>query len=252
MKLKRKGENKLNKEFQIQKKGISADILKWIALVTMLIDHTGASILEKLPQYSTVEWVYQLDLVLRFIGRIAFPIYCFLLVEGFWMTRSRKKYAINLFVFALISEIPFELSFMGGLDIGFHNVYWTLLLGMLLMMALEEIKLRKQDKYNLLALLAVAVLAVTAQLVNTDYGAIGVVLIFILYQTRDERKKQSILGAVAMCYEITAPIAFVLTYYYNGKRKPRRCRFTKYAFYAFYPIHLLILYWVKLLILKVI
>ena len=133
---------------KIKINGISADALKWIALITMLIDHTGAAILEKLPQYNTVAWVYQLDFVLRFIGRIAFPIYCFLLVEGFWMTRSRKKYAINLFVFALISEIPFELSFMGGLDIGFHNVYWTLLLGMLLMMALEEIKLRKQDKYN--------------------------------------------------------------------------------------------------------
>lgn len=232
--------------------GVSADTLKWIALFTMLIDHIGASILEKIPQYHTVEWVYQLDLLLRFIGRIAFPIYCFLLVEGFFMTRSRKKYALNLFVFAIISEIPFELSFMGGLDIGFHNVYWTLLLGMLLMMVLEKIKLRLPDKYNLLALLVVAVVAVTAHLLDTDYGAIGVMLIFILYQTRDERKRQSVLGAVAMCYEITAPIAFVLTYHYNGKRKQRRLEVAKYFFYAFYPIHLLILYWVKLLILDMI
>jgi len=98
----------------------------------------------------------------------------------------------------------------------------------------------------------VAVVAVTAHLLNTDYGAIGVMLIFILYQTRDERKRQAVLGAVAMCYEITAPIAFLLTYYYNGKRKQRRLEVAKYFFYAFYPIHLLILYWVKLLILDMI
>ena len=239
----------MNKITRNNNKGISADTLKWIALITMLIDHTGASILEKIPQYTTVDWVFQLDMTLRLIGRIAFPIYCFLLVEGFYKTRSRKKYALNLFIFALISEIPFELSFMGGLDIGFHNVYWTLLLGMLLMMTLEEIKVRCADKYNLLALLALAILAGTAQLVYTDYAAIGVMLIFILYQTRDNRKKQSILGAVAMCYEITAPISFILTYNYNGQRKLRKYAFIKYLFYAFYPIHLLLLYFVRLLIL---
>jgi len=239
----------LKKITQTNNNGISADTLKWIALITMFIDHIGASILEKIPQYATVDWVFQLDMTLRLIGRIAFPIYCFLLVEGFYKTRSRKKYALNLFVFALVSEIPFELSFMGGLDIGFHNVYWTLLLGMLLMMTLETIKVRKPDKYNLLALLAVAILAGIAQIVYTDYAAIGVMLIFILYQTRDNRKKQSILGAVAMCYEITAPISFILTYNYNGQRKLRKYAFTKYLFYAFYPIHLLILYFVRLLIL---
>ena len=239
----------MNTELTTQKKGISSDTLKWIALITMLIDHTGASVLEKIPQYTTVDWVFQLDLVLRMIGRIAFPIYCFLLVEGFWMTRSRKKYAFNLLVFALISEIPFELSFMGGLDIGFHNVYWTLLLGLIMMMVLEGIKERWAGKYNLLALLALALIAGTAQLVYTDYAAIGVILIFILYQTREDRKRQSILGAVVMCYEITAPISFLLTYHYNGQRKTRKSPYSKYAFYVFYPIHLLILYWVKLLIL---
>lgn len=233
---------------RIKQKGISADALKWIALITMLIDHTGASVLEKIPQFSTVDWVFRVDMILRFIGRIAFPIYCFLLVEGFYMTRNRKKYALNLFVFALISEIPFEVSFMGGLNIGFHNVYWTLLLGMLLMMTLEELKVRKLKRFCLLALLALAVFAITAQLVYTDYAAIGVMLIFILYQTRDDRKKQSLLGGVAMCYEITAPVSFVLTYCYNGQRKTRKNPWTKYLFYAFYPIHLLVLYWIRLLV----
>lgn len=236
---------------KLKKNGISADALKWIALITMLIDHTGASVLEKIPQYSTVDWVFKLDLILRLIGRIAFPIYCFLLVEGFYKTHNRKKYALNLFIFALISEIPFEVSFMGELNIGFHNVYWTLLLGMLLMMTLEEIKARKPKKFGLFAILALAFFAGTAQLVYTDYAAIGVMLIFILYQTRDDRKKQSVLGAVAMCYEITAPISLYLTYHYNGQRKVRKNPLTKYAFYAFYPIHLIVLYCVKLLISQV-
>ena len=100
------GENKLNTKFQTQRRGISADTLKWIALITMFIDHIGASVLEKIPQYTTVDWVFQLNFTLRLIGRISFPIYCFLLVEGFFMTRSQKKYALNLFVFALVSEIP--------------------------------------------------------------------------------------------------------------------------------------------------
>ncbi len=229
-----------------KQKFISADLLKWIALVTMFIDHTGAAILEKIPQYHTTSWCYPLDMTFRMIGRLAFPIYCFLLVEGFWKTHNRKKYARNLLLFAIVSEIPFEVSFMGGLNIGFHNVYWTLLLGLLLMMVLEWIKSKYPDKYSPLAIIAVVPFATIAQLVYTDYAAIGVLLIFILYQTHQERKKQSILGAVAMCYEITAPISFILTYYYNGERKNKRF---KYVFYLFYPAHLLFLYWIRLLIL---
>ena len=91
-------------------------VLKIIAVITMAIDHVGAAILFPYVSYlfqtgaPQAEEVYQLYWVIRDIGRIAFPIYCFLLTEGFFHTRSRVKYARNLFLFALLSEIPFDLA----------------------------------------------------------------------------------------------------------------------------------------------
>lgn len=225
-------------------KGISADVLKWIAIITMLIDHIGAAIVEKtniiLLPYGKI-----LDYILRYIGRLSFPIFCFLLVEGFFHTRSRQKYLCNLLIFAVLSELPFEISFLGEIIVGFRNVFWTLAIGMIMMMLLEKIKERVSAQQNLFFILIVAACAVLAQLLQTDYGAVGILLIFILYKTREDRKQQCILGAIAMCYEITAPLAFLLLYHYNGVRKQKSL---KYFFYAFYPLHLLLLYWIRALI----
>lgn len=225
-------------------KGISADVLKWIAIITMLIDHIGAAIVEKtniiLLPYGKI-----LDYILRYIGRLSFPIFCFLLVEGFYHTRSRQKYLCNLLIFAVLSELPFEISFLGEIIVGFRNVFWTLAIGMIMMLLLEKIKERVSAQQNLVFILIVAACAVLAQLLQTDYGAVGILLIFILYKTREDRKQQCILGAIAMCYEITAPIAFLLLYRYNGIRKQKSL---KYFFYAFYPLHLLLLYWIRALI----
>ena len=85
-----------------KRNGISADLLKWIAIVTMFIDHVGAAVVEK------TNLLYQTNggivyFTLRYIGRLAFPIFCFLLIEGFYYTRSRGKYLRNLLLFALIS-----------------------------------------------------------------------------------------------------------------------------------------------------
>lgn len=224
--------------------GISADLLKWIAIITMFIDHIGAAVVEKTNIY-LLPYGKVLDFTLRFIGRLAFPIFCFLLIEGFYHTRSRKKYLCNLLLFALISELPFEISFLGEIVIGFRNVYWTLAIGMIVMLILEKIKERALEKQNLWVVLTVAAGAVLAQLLHTDYGAIGVLLIYILYQTHDNRKKQCTLGAIATAYEITAPIAFLLIYRYNGVRRQKHL---KYFFYAFYPLHLLFLYWIRTMI----
>lgn len=229
----------------VKQNGISSDMLKWIAIITMFIDHIGAAVVEK-------TWVMDepygqmLDLILRLIGRIAFPIFCFLMVEGFYHTRSRKKYLRNLFIFALISEIPFEISFLGELVWGLRNVYFTLLLGFVMMMLLEKLR-EKEVKYSIVyMILIVAACALAAEILHTDYSASGVLLIFILYKMRADRLAQCVLGGAAMSWEITAPIAFFLLYKYNGVRRQKKL---KYFFYAFYPLHLLLLYWVRLLIL---
>ena len=228
----------------MKKKSMSADVLKWIAILTMFIDHMGAAVVEKTNIY-LLPYGKMLDYVLRFIGRLAFPIFCFLLVEGFYHTRNRQKYLCNLLIFAILSEIPFEMSFLGEIVIGFRNVYWTLAIGLVMMIVLGKIPQISDVKSNLYTIFAVAAFAVLAEFLHTDYGAVGILLIYILYKTREDRKKQCILGALAMSYEITAPIAFLLIYKYNGVRKQKHL---KYFFYAFYPLHLLFLYWVRTLI----
>lgn len=228
----------------MKKKSMSADVLKWIAILTMFVDHIGAAIVEKTNIY-LLPYGKMLDYVLRFIGRLAFPIFCFLLVEGFYHTRNRQKYLCNLLIFAILSEIPFEMSFLGEIVIGFRNVYWTLAIGLVMMIVLGKIPQISDVKSNFYTIFAVEAFAVLAEFLHTDYGAVGILLIYILYKTREDRKKQCILGALAMSYEITAPIAFLLIYKYNGVRKQKHL---KYFFYAFYPLHLLFLYWVRTLI----
>ena len=128
--------------------GFSGSTLKLIALITMVIDHVGASVIDRLMDQD-IAWKGTYDLC-RSIGRIAFPIYCFLLVEGFLQTRSVARYARNLFLFALISEIPFNLALYGKwfqvdpsngilhLFEGTHqNVFFTLLLGLLMLAAIR-------------------------------------------------------------------------------------------------------------------
>ena len=112
------------------KRGISSAVLKNIAVVTMLIDHIGAVIMTRLlirnglyeamvNQETYTAWMgqnsgmYGICMAMRIIGRLAFPIYCFLLVEGFQKTHNVKKYLGRMFLFALISEVPFDLAFSG-------------------------------------------------------------------------------------------------------------------------------------------
>ena len=116
----------------VKQQGISGYWLKVIAVVSMLIDHTSAVILEQIPGLENPAFL------MRIIGRLAFPIYCFLLVEGFMHTRDREKYALRLGCFAAVSEIPFDLAFNGKvLEVGYQNVFFTLLLGLLTMMAYD-------------------------------------------------------------------------------------------------------------------
>ena len=134
------------------RKGLSGSTLKIIAVVTMLIDHIGAAILARMMMvnglggidqsdttavmqwYSNNTTLFQVYQVMRSIGRIAFPIFCFLLVEGFEHTHDRKKYALRLGLFALISEIPFDLAFSSEvLEFQYQNVFFTLFIGMLTM-----------------------------------------------------------------------------------------------------------------------
>ena len=146
----------------------------------------------------------------------------------------------RLLLFGLLSEVPFDMAFFRTpFYRGAQNVYWTLALGVLAMALMQKF----QDAEGNIAWkgrFAALGCAVVAQLAGTDYGAIGVALIVALYLTRKDRKKQCIIGAVLLLFEITAPLAFVLVWFYNGQRG--RCpQWAKWAFYGFYPVHLSLL-----------
>ncbi len=223
--------------------GLSGNGLKCIALITMLIDHTGAVVVPQLmysPQFDMVFWS-QLYLPLRTIGRIAFPIYCFLLVEGFLHTKNVKKYLGRLLIFAVISEIPFNLCFGGSLfSTRYQNVYWELALGILVIWLFRIMEEKNLD-YPLQIVWRVTVLAAgmaLGEILNLDYGYYGILSIAVLYQFRKNKAVQLTAGAVSFCWELPAVTAFVPIAFYNGKRG----RGLKYVFYIFYPAHLLILY----------
>ena len=229
--------------------------LKWIALSTMLIDHIGAVLLETGPLPLTADAVlagnsfrylpadytfwYTINFILRLIGRIAFPLYCFLLVEGFFHTKSLLKYTLRLGMFALISEVPYDLARSGSpIDFEMQNVYFTLLIGLLVLWAMKELDASLPVHMAPVKYLAALTGMMIAEFLQTDYSAFGVLLIVLLFLFHNNRKQQCILGAVSTLWEYTAPLAFLLTWHYNGERGKQ---LPKYFFYTFYPLHLLLL-----------
>ncbi len=229
---------------------ISGSTLKKIAILSMLIDHTGAAVLRPLQRAlpQSMETLRQLltpgYTVSRAIGRIAFPIFCFLLVEGFCHTRSAVRYAGRLFLFALISELPFDFALANSLTDWHHqNVYFTLLIGLLVMMGVSYFERlpAKNAPMHWLCLAMQAAIAVAglylAKYLYTDYGFKGVFLIEVLYFLRLDRRVQAIFGALAISWETWGPLGFVPVWFYNGKRGKQM----KYFFYWFYPAHLVVL-----------
>ncbi|MFA9465446.1 MAG: TraX family protein [Velocimicrobium sp.] len=245
--------NKENGESNaIGKRGLSGSTLKLIAIVTMLIDHTAAVILEPLLHYQNgviiKDNLYLADQIMRATGRIAFPIFCFLLVEGFFYTKSRVKYAIRLTVFAIISEVPFDLAFTKqAFYMSYQNVFFTLLIGLLMMMGIQygrdHILPRITKGRNICALLMQTVIfllaAVLADVLRTDYGFWGIIAIFVMYILRFNRLYMCLCEALYfMSFEApTVVLSFLPIFFYNGKRGLN----LKYIFYVFYPAHLLIL-----------
>lgn len=233
-------------------KGITGNTLKMIAIVTMMIDHTAVALLEgglfgfpdgdQMTAVLAQEWslpFYIADMVSRTVGRIAFPIFCFLLVEGFLHTRNVKKYAGRLFLFALVSEIPFDFAVFGTpFYWGYQNVYFTLLIGLAVLYGYSYFQNRVLPQTCVMIAGCGA-----AMVLKTDYDMTGVVMILLLYLFRGNKRYQTIWGgllaaAESLTYYGTAALAFIPIRLYRGERGTRNL---KYFFYAFYPIHLLIL-----------
>ena len=227
--------------------GISGAVLKWIAVITMLIDHFAASFLNHyISVTGAFDEVYPLYTSCRYIGRIAFPIYIFLLIEGYQKTRNVKKYIGRLFVFALISEIPFDLAFSYRLfDSSSQNVFFTLFFGLsaLYLMELARVKCKEKPALVLpLRLFIIFGFLLLAELFRTDYSYVGVLAILVMYELRQKPALQMIAGCLTLCIssptELYALIGVLPVCFYNHKRGHQM----KYFFYLFYPVHLILLW----------
>ena len=240
------------------KKGISQEGLKLIACVTMLLDHIGATVvvryLQSIPGFDPQ--VYLIYELLRTVGRLAFPIYCFLLVEGAAHTRDPKKYGMRLAIGVLLAEIPFDLAFSytGRLpDWTMNSVMLTLLLGFGMLRCMD----RTRGVWKIACILPFYILA---ELLNTDYAGLGILIIAVFALTRG-MPHEKLLCAVALWLVIWpggrqpmfnvmvnpewfAILALIPIFCYDG-RKLTKSKAVQWAFYLFYPVHMLALWAVE-------
>ncbi|MCI9366536.1 MAG: conjugal transfer protein TraX [Clostridia bacterium] len=230
---------------------MSAFVLKIIALITMCCDHISYLLYGGFSH-------------LNYIGRIAFPIFAFQISEGYIHTNNLKKYFLRLFVFALISQIPFML-FCSIFTKQFSlNIFFTLLLGLISIIIYDKFnKLKTENKllhlfYNFAGILSAILMGILAEFINVDYGAFGVSIIFVFFLFKKHKffmnigfilcttiyylKNMLISNKYTLIFVFTLiPLIFINLY--NNKRGKN----LKYILYIFYPAHLLIFYALSLL-----
>ncbi len=222
--------------------------LKIMAILFMVIDHIAFVLL------SNTDKLY---LMMRLIGRLSFPIFAFLIAEGFFYTKNVKKYITRLSIFALLSEIPYDLVFnQTWFEIRSQNVFLTLLLGLIAIRIFD--KYRNQDIY--LSYISLILFVFLSMLLRTDYNFAAILMIFIFYYFRGHFLKISIniilintlLVILSLntgnsfefiqIIQLFAVLSLFFIYFYNHKKGYQM----KYLFYIFYPVHLLILYFIEL------
>lgn len=272
----------------IEKNNLTGYHLKLIALITMFIDHIAAVVIIRVFYASyrvtasmqlsenigdkIIVWVaenqnlvYAIYEWMRNIGRMAFPIYCFLLVEGFLHTRNVRKYAGRLAMFALISEIPFDWAMEGEWwSLEYSNVFFTLVLGLLTIWTLSYIEkffVRWNEKqknpilgriFSLSAgiIVIVAIGAFAEFVLYADYGMGGIIAIAILYLLRKQRMVAFAAAVLILAVIFGESELFALFMLYPiMKYDGIRGRNMKMLFYIFYPAHLFLLAFVRFCIL---
>ena len=236
----------MNKTALLPRKVLSGSALKLLAMLTMLVDHIAGVVLVRHSQYTLFlgPLHFRPYYLMRYIGRLAFPIYCFLLVEGFLHTHDRRRYALRLALFALLSELPWNLSHGSAwLFAASQNVFFTLLLGFLGLCFLERLEQGEDDPVP--CAVALLALLISSFLLKADYGSSGFGLILCLYLLRDRPLPQALVGTCLLPSTWKGGLAFLPLNLYNGERGFVRGKALQWGFYAFYPLHLAVLYLVR-------
>ena len=235
--------------------GLTANMLRMIAILLMVSDHVWATYM------SFDNWM-------TYIGRMAFPIFAFQIAEGFVHTKNFKKYALRLLGFALVTEIPFNLFYSSRVFNPFHqNVMFTLLLGLLAIKVIDSLKEKHTVKHVLRSLLLLLLLCLAAVIGFVDYGFLGFLTVILFYVLRDFPFAwlAQLLAMVAVNivffegqvvpYDIwgmhveiptqgCAVFSLIPIWLYGG-RKGVSNKVLQYSTYAFYPVHMLILYFIR-------
>ena len=234
---------------------ITADGLKIFAAAVLLIQTVGITVIERgiihIDQYTQAELsqaladdsqlmvLAGLASVMQIIGGLAVPVFAFLLVEGFMKTSSYSKYLQSMVVFALISEIPYDLAnSQKFFDWSSQNALVTMCISLLMLYFIRMLEDRRGAVFSLARFTIVLCAVVWVTLLKAQYGLCIVLLAAILYIFRSRGGLKTLLGVIVSALYVTGPLSFYAIWCYNEKR---RDRFPKYAYYIFYPAHFLIL-----------
>lgn len=234
-------------------KGLNGAHLKLLACFFMLIDHISQSAMLYEPWGVGFGGLFNFWLeprgqmiasIMVLLGRIAFPIYCFFLVQGMFLTKDYRKYIGRLLTFGLVSELPFDFALFHGFTWQHQNVFFTLALGALMVLFLEKIRQHPKNTVLGLAMNFFVILGFVflAEFLRTDYGSAGIIAILAFYIFHFSRIKTVLMGLIGFSFEAvlygTVYLSLILIYFYNGKKG----RMNKYFFYLFYPVHLGLIY----------
>ena len=220
---------------------LSGAELKLIAIISMLADHVNKALIYPYLESNHGFLAFISD-VFDIIGRIAFPLFCFMLVEGYFKTRNRKKYLLNLLLFGVISEVPFDMFTTASFfNMNWNNVMFTLALVLVTVWIIDTLKEKMQKRpkalWYLVSILIVLVMCCVSMSLSLDYEHHAILIGYFFYLFHDMPVFAIPFGYASMFKEPWALLGFGLTLTYNGERGKQH----KMLYYWFYPVHLLIL-----------
>lgn len=234
MEINKRFEQENLKKFQF----FSGAQLKYLAFISMLIDHVNNAIVT--PMLDGGGFLLYLSNIFSILGRIAFPIFIFFIVEGFFKTSNRKKYLITLLIFGVISEVPFDMfTSKTFFDPHWNNMMFTLALCLITIWIINSIKNKLDNKvlWYVISIIIVILFGFLAMQLSLDYDYHAIVVAYLFYIFYDKPILGAGLGYLSIIKELYSFLGFGMTLTYNGKRG----RQYKWLNYFFYPVHILIL-----------
>lgn len=177
--------------------------------------------------------------IMQLIGGMAIPVFAFLLVEGFRNTSDYKKYLITMIITALVSEIPYDLAICGkAWDLSSQNAMITMSICLIMLKCMDIFKDTAGFMGGMVKILIMIAAIVWVSIFRAEYGLCMVLLVTVFYVFDTRNVLKTVLGCIISLMYVTGPISFYGIWCYNGVRKDR---INKYVYYAFYPLHLLVL-----------